>query len=388
MSSDVTQRLPRFLEESCGAADLRVTMTAPGCTVDFRTASPDEIDVARLLFGPYVTFAATQTADVHATVVSVALEAPKLTQIIEQSRLAPARLYGYVHGYAGDCASPGQPSLRAFSVTGTRDLTLYDTEARLALRLRAKGTSSDVLHLEQLLKYPIRLGAASRGFINLHASAWSCNGTTVAAVGNKGTGKSTLVMSMLASGAAYLANDGIFLNETSSGWELVAWPHIVRLEDGTIDGNPRLSPLRSSEFAADLPPELRPFRGPDGKLQFYPFLLDRLFGCGAPLSEASLDHVVAPSFDLENAVAELGTSPVPWSDCRESIRNHEWASWLDPHDRATLEAKPADRARLESRARPPIPFRFGTGAAEPARAILARFHSLGPSHARSGVARG
>lgn len=342
-------------------------LSTPGAQVDFATDSTEELDLVQVLFDPYQDPEAVGPGPQRLSVTS--LTAAGTSDLVRRvlPGLSRQRLYGYEQGHVGPAVLAPFGPRRAIVRSGLPDaLTLYDRASRTVVYLREAGAGVDLLHLEQLIKYAVRLGARQSGLVHLHAAGWSVDGLGTVAAGPKGAGKSTLLMAMLASGAGYVANDGVHLRRSHGAPAMVAWPHMIRLDARTIDDNPVLRALRRPGALAGLPAALRPFLGADGKVQFYHPVLDHLFGVGTPRLVTPLAHVLAPAFDAALTRCELTASPAARDRLSGAVRQQPWASWLDPQDAPVLRAPAPPVDWLP----PAALYRYGPLRTEPARVLL------------------
>ena len=77
--------------------------------------------------------------------------------------------------------------------------------------------------------------AARSGLAVLHAAAVDVTSGTVLLCGEKGAGKTTLALALLAQGAAYMASDRVMVWRHSSGLRIAGWPGSFRLAPEAID---------------------------------------------------------------------------------------------------------------------------------------------------------
>jgi len=81
-----------------------------------------------------------------------------------------------------------------------------------------------------------------QGIITLHAGAVETHGIGIGIGGEKGRGKTTLVLGFLAKKkASYLANDKVYLRFSGSNLELLGWPRTIRVGVGTMSQIPELN---------------------------------------------------------------------------------------------------------------------------------------------------
>jgi len=110
------------------------------------------------------------------------------------------------------------------------DLADFEVSAdALAVACRpAPGASEDTtrhLFLNQVLP----LALSKRGKLVFHASAVEVNGAAVAFVADSGKGKSTLVAGFAAAGYRFLCDDGLVLEHSGTGYEVMPSHPSIRL---------------------------------------------------------------------------------------------------------------------------------------------------------------
>ncbi|WP_223624652.1 MFS transporter [Microbacterium sp. EST19A] len=339
-----------------------------GCTVTYGTDSPEELEFVRMIFGPFNFPEIADPPKLEFEVLSYSADGGSIPRRLI-SALEPSNLYGYEVGRRGEAHYDPLGDVTVIQKRGSRDLTLYSRRRRSVHYLRSGGDLLDPLHVEQLLKYAMRLGAMSDGYLPLHSSAWvSGGGGVVVAVGDKGAGKSTLMLNALGAGARYMSNDGVFVRRVADtdDLEVVGWPNLIRIADGTLSGLPHLRDLLH-HAGETLPRSLHPWRGPDGKLQFFHPLLDIAFGCGDPVLSGPLQRTLKADFSTERSVSRIGMDSIEWSAISAVVRNQPWAAWLDPHDAPIMSST---HAKLTADDLPaPCPFEYGPPKSRPDRVL-------------------
>ncbi|HVZ39269.1 MAG TPA: hypothetical protein VHI13_08340 [Candidatus Kapabacteria bacterium] len=96
----------------------------------------------------------------------------------------------------------------------------------------AEGVSGDrlVQTVYAITRLLLLASLADRGGRVLHAGAVAAGDAAVAIVGEKGSGKTTLVTALLAEGAAYVASDRLFVWRDGDGIFAAGWPCTYRLD--------------------------------------------------------------------------------------------------------------------------------------------------------------
>jgi SAM-dependent methyltransferase len=210
------------------------------------------------------------------------------------------------------------------------------------------------------------LGA--RAFVLLHAAAVALpDERVVLVVGPRESGKSTLLLYLLAGGAAYVSNDRVAVDAAGRA---VGVPTVVSLPCGTLDRLPALPPMPSAwrhgwvhrhtraELAA-LDPITRPVR--DYEPTCTPAQIRAWLGAG----ETPTGRVVAVLFPEIGDGAEPRLVPLPEDAAHERLR----AARI-PQDDDGLLARGRRAATIDEPALPAFICRLGACPPDGARALL------------------
>jgi hypothetical protein len=107
--------------------------------------------------------------------------------------------------------------------------------------LAASDTAAARLALLRVVRELATAYALRQGQVHLHAAAVEVQGTVVAIAGPRRSGKSTLLLHALASGAAsYVTGDRLLVGQVGDRLEARGMPTIVALREGTVDYFPEL----------------------------------------------------------------------------------------------------------------------------------------------------
>lgn len=237
--------------------------------------------------------------------------------------------------------------------------------------LRA-GEEFDASHTEHVLKYPLRTTLRQAGLAQVHAAGCVYAGRGLLIMGEKASGKSTLLAHLMSQGADQVSNDLSFVSMSASpDAAMIAFPHITRMAPGTIGDNADLRRgLARQERTGDY---LRSpvFNG--GKEEFYFPVLERIWGRNPIRRLAPLDAVIFPALDLD--CTQASGRAVPAAERDERVRRSivtdpplpDWLPFLPAGGFRGL-AEAAATALLACDP-PAYEVRFGGGASDPARAV-------------------
>lgn len=139
----------------------------------------------------------------------------------------------------------GEDGLYVTSTRGGRAVARLSGQPHSAtpLLLCARGRSDP-----PLLRPLVDLAAISRGWIPLHASAWTTGGVGVIAAGWGGSGKTGLLLAAVAGGAAFVGEDRVYLSR--DGRSMVGLARPVRVRDWHVAALPSLRRMVSPGLRA------------------------------------------------------------------------------------------------------------------------------------------
>lgn len=126
----------------------------------------------------------------------------------------------------------------------------------------------DLGHLGHLVKMPIRAGLRRAGWLGLHASVVEVDGRAWAFVGDKGVGKTSLLLALIDAGARYVANDTAYVRLAEPGPIVHGWPNMIRIGMETLAIRGLWPDASSLEALAQRPAGEVRLAG-DGKIEFY-----------------------------------------------------------------------------------------------------------------------
>jgi hypothetical protein len=365
------------LAESAAAAGHGVHIGIAGAGIRFLSDHPDGIQVARAILGPYCEVTGVTGGEPEAwTVVSAkiadyAATAAELASALvsEDVPREPVRRWPGDFSVDRHDLDPGYSVIvhkRPFS-----GFTIFDRDERTIYYLRP-GDAFDVSHTEHVLKYPLRTGLRQSGLCQVHAAACEFRGRGLLLMGEKASGKSTLLARFLSRGARQVSNDLGFVRPVPpTRAEMIAFPHITRMAHGTVNDNEQLRDgLAREERTGDY---LRSpvFNG--GKEEFYFPVLRRIWGEDVVRRLAPLDVIIFPSLDL--SLEKASTHPVPEAELRARIRTSlvddpplpDWLPFL-PRDGFRAHAAAAAESLLRCH---PVAHevRFGASGTDPVGAV-------------------
>ncbi len=296
------------LIDSAPAPRHGVTVTLAGRTVPFRSDLPAGTAVAHAILGSYCdveqTPPQTTAADREWTVTSVCVPAlvDSLARLENELTVPPMA----VRRWAGDFTADRYDLAPGYAVVVHRrpftGLTVFSLDERQIWYLRPDA-AFDVPHTEHVIKYPLRVVLREDGFAQVHAAGCAYQGRGLLLMGEKGRGKSTLLGQFMSHGARQISNDVAFARVTGGSPEIIAFPHMTRVADGTIQDNPKLRDGLARQARSGNYLESPVFNG--GKEEFYYPVLERIWGENPVCRRMALDLIIFPALDLECGKAEV-----------------------------------------------------------------------------------
>ncbi len=237
--------------------------------------------------------------------------------------------------------------------------------------LRA-DTAWDASHTEHVLKYPLRTTLRQAGLAQVHAAGCVFGGRGLLIMGEKASGKSTLLAHLMTTGADQVSNDLSFVAVAApDGPRMIAFPHITRMGPGTVGDNAALRTGLAAELRTGDYLRSPVFNG--GKEEFYFPVLERIWGRNPIARQAPLDAILFPALDLDCRAASA--RPVTAAERDERVRRAlvtdpplpDWLPFLPASGFRALAEAAAD-ALLASDP-PAYEVHYGSGASDPGRAI-------------------
>lgn len=374
------------LIDSAPAPRHGVTVTLAGRTVLFRSDLPAGTAVAHAILGAYcdVEEALPQTtaADREWTVTSVWVPAlvESLERLENELTITPVAVYRW----AGDSPADRYDLAPGYAVVVHRrpftGLTVFSLGERKIWYLRP-DVAFDVPHTEHVVKYPLRVVLREDGFAQVHAAGCAYQGRGLLFMGEKGRGKSTLLGQFMNHGARQISNDVAFAGVTADGSpEIVAFPHMTRVADGTIHDNPKLRDGLARQARSGDYLESPVFN--EGKEEFYYPVLERIWGKNPVCRRMAIDLIIFPALDLECRKAEA--TPVDAAEkaarLRDALINDppypDWLPFLTDTQFRGLAVSAAES--LLSCAPPAYEVRFGSSRTNAVGAIAEILDELCP----------
>jgi hypothetical protein len=304
LARDQPDELAPLLERARAACRHSVAVELAGESVSFWSDLRRGAEIAHTIFGPYCAVRDVCGADGGWRVVSA--EVPELSASTE-SIVAVAGPPVPVRRWGGDFpADRYEVGSGRWVVVHRRPfvgLTVFLRDERELYYLRPDA-SFEIPHTEHVIKYPLRVGLRLAGFSQVHAAACSFRGRGLLLMGQRRSGKSTLLMRLVSRGARFVASDLSFVRRVEGGkGSMIAFPHMLRIAEGTIGDNERLR-----ESLARHPRTGDYLRSPvfnTGKEEFYFPVLARVWGDDVICRAAPLDVVVFPALDLNRTRTEI-----------------------------------------------------------------------------------
>jgi hypothetical protein len=253
-----------------------------------------------------------------------------------------------------------------------KGLTLFSRDARRILYLRA-GDDHDVSHTEHCIKYPFRVLLRRAGFSQVHAGGFSLGPRGVLVVGEKGRGKSTLVVHAMGRGAKEVSNDLGYIRRTADGHcEMVAVPQITRLGAGTVADSEKIRTALAAEPRTGDYLTSPVFN--NDKEEFYYPVLERIWGTDPVCRHTTLDLIVFPMLDVHLTGAAWATE-VPAEEARGRLLScllhdsplPEWLPFFEPAELRTVTEAAA--REFTSGMPPAFELHFGGAATDPVSVV-------------------
>lgn len=252
-----------------------------------------------------------------------------------------------------------------------RGLTFFSRDER-RIRYVRPSAELDVRHTEHVAKYPLRVQLREAGFSQAHAAACRYQGSGMLFIGQKGRGKSTLLVQAMGHGAQQVGNDmGYIRPLPDGGCEMVAFPHMTRLASGTINDSQRVRAVlgsiqRTGDYLSS--PVLV-----GGKEEIYYPTLKRIWGPAPVCRRTSLDLIVFPHFDIHRGTASA--VPLGQDEAGQRLRHHLMTDsplpdWLPFHAEDELDQIATHTTeRLIANAPRACELHFGPSATNPIGAL-------------------
>ena len=387
--------LARLVERSRAARRHGVAVELAGESVSFWPDSADGLRIVHTIFGPYCAVRDVSPDDPEPSerwhVASA--EIPDLGAVTDEL-VAGAGPPTPVRRWGGDVPAdrydlaPGRALVvhhRPFV-----GLTVFLRDEREIHYLRP-GAAYEIPHTEHVVKYPLRVALRQAGFSQVHGAACSFHGRGLLLMGPRRSGKSTLLFHLMGRGARFVASDLSFVRGVRRGEaEMLAFPHMVRIAEGTIGDNPTLrDALAREERTGDY------LRSPvfnAGKEELYFPVLERIWGRDAVCRAAPLDLVVFPALDLDRTHAEIERLPQDETErrIRDTLTNDlpilDWLPFVADEEFESLRVASAeDVARCAPAG---YELRFGPHRTDPVTAFEALVGAQRPHHARAPASTG
>lgn len=411
MDQDVLDRLSAVAEPA-QRYEYGVNVELAGQTVRFLCDAPYGVRVAREILGPYCRVSelpaderhcaapATPSAPLAAgdtwTVLSSVVE--DLPALIEQlvrraaaaggssARTTPVSIRRWAGDFAADRYDLGPGVSVVVHQRPFVGLTVFRRDERRISYLRPDA-AFDVPHTEHVVKYPLRVTLRQAGFAQVHAAGCLLRGRGLLFMGEKGSGKSTLLTHCMSRGARQVSNDLSFVRaDAGRGSEMVAFPHMTRVANGTIGDNKTLRDgLAREQRTGDY--LLSPvFNG--GKEEFYFPVLERIWGSEPVCRRTPLDVIVFPALEVDRTDTSSRLLPAAERDerVRESLVNDpplpDWLPYLSDAEFRSLASAAADALLRDD----PLAYelRFGPSETDPVGEIERILDGTAPARPAAG----
>jgi hypothetical protein len=354
-----------------------VLISLAGRSVRFRPDSPAGVVVARTILGPYCEItepAPAQAADwtvASAEVAELVDGTDRLVKRCADAGIPPSPVRRWPGDIDADRYDLGPELTFVVHRRPFTGLTVLARADRTLHYLRS-GPGFNASHTEHVLKYPLRTTLRQSGFAQVHAAGAVFRGRGLLLMGEKASGKSTLLAQLLLRGAAQVSNDLSFVWPAADGkLDMIAFPHITRVAPGTVEDNPvlRVGLAREERTGDYLCSPV--FSG--GKEEFYFPVLERLWGRNPICRRAALDAIVIPTFDLRCTAAS--SEPLSTAERDAMVRRcvvddpplPDWLPFLSGAQLRVLATRAADA--LLRREPPAYRVRFGPASTDPVRAV-------------------
>lgn len=380
---DAMATVTRLLD-SAPAPRHGVTVRLAGRTVLFRSDLSAGVAVAHAILGSYCDVEQAPpeatAADRDWTVTSIRV--PALVEALERLENEVTVTPAPVRRWAGDFPADRYDLAPGYAVVVHRrpftGLTVFSLDGRQIWYLRPDA-AFDVPHTEHVIKYPLRVVLREDGFAQVHAAGCAYRGRGLLFTGEKGRGKSTLLGQFMSHGARQISNDVAFARVATDGSpEIIAFPHMTRVADGTIQDNPKLRDGLARQARSGDYLESPVFNG--GKEEFYYPVLESIWGKDPVCRRMALDLIIFPALDLGCRKTEV--TPVDPAEKAARLRNSlindpPYPDWLPFMTDTQFRGLAVSAAESLLRCAPPAyEVRFGssrTNAVEAIAEILAEF---------------
>ncbi|TYC53822.1 hypothetical protein FMN50_13710 [Rhodobacterales bacterium] len=231
----------------------------------------------------------------------------------------------------------------------------------------------DVVHTEHIVKYPLRIALRAGPYLPLHAAACAIDDCGILIAGDKGSGKSTLIMQLLQAGADFIANDLCYLNTSPSNrLTVTAFPKIIRLADGTIADIPFLRDWFSRQNSSSTDYRHGAVFNA-GKHEFYLHVLQHMIGQDRFRRHAPVGLVILPNFHRDAAecqVIEMDYGGGQSAELNQVLADDGYPDWLCIDGLVSVGIQEREKlARIRTAAPPVVKMRFGPTESDPARVV-------------------
>lgn len=347
-----------------------------GQVVHFYSDSAEGMRIIQAIIGPYCTVSEVSELTDHGndwTVTAISGAAnPAANALREMTRNEQPSCQ--VKRWAGDDAADRYDLDSGTCVIAHQQpfegLTVFSRQARRITYVRW-ADPLNIPHTEHCVKYPLRSMMRFSGFAQAHASSFSYQSRGVLVTGEKGRGKSTLLIQAMTNGAKQVGNDmGYVRALAGGGCEMIAFPHMTRLAAGTIGDSERLRDLLSRPRDGGYL-NAPVFNG--GKEEFYYPVLERLWGPEPVCHKSGLDLIIFPMLDVrrDRSTAVPVDRETAHARLRSSLLNDpplpEWLPFFAPdelNDLIAAATEPFLRNAPEA-----YELHFGPAATDPVHTI-------------------
>lgn len=159
---------------------------------------------------------------------------------------------------------------------------------------------SSLREIKRLVREQILYGSRESKFqIPLHSGAFRYNGKGFMVMGDKGSGKTSTILSMLHEGSDFISNDLIFLKK-EDGFYVLGTPESIRIGIGTAKQYKELESLIPNQFKELESNSLELWKVPKNiKTEIEWYELDRLFSTKVLTSWTKMHFVIFPKINRE-----------------------------------------------------------------------------------------
>lgn len=347
----------------------KITLAVDGYNVSFETDDLKQLRVVSSIFSPFWDVRQPEDSSLTADWSIVSCRIPGFEETLQGvTHWESIRLYGNVFGRRVVL----NPALRIVAHGDLRDgLSVHRPEEKLSYFI-FYGQAGYLTQLEHLIKYTVRQWLRRQRFEDLHASMCVYEGKQILIVGNSGSGKTTLLMHLLSEGCDYIGNDSVFIRRDSQlALEVRAWPHIIRVGEGTIEKNEILNGyFATSAVPLSVSNEAGPRQGGDGKIEFYIPILQSIFSDLVVIREATVDCVIYPEFDAERKKTTI-TPTTPDLFIDKAFTLDHGTSWLEESSESLIDINRKSRlAYIRDSMPQPWLLQFGGPATHPVEVLL------------------